>query len=129
MTFGENLRKIRNEKNISARELSSKIGYSTNIVYDWEKNRCEPPSEIISKISDILNVSVEFLIGKTDEFGYINNTINERNSLSKQEKELLYKFSHLTASMQEAFISQIDACFNNEKYRVDFPEIPKKIKT
>ena len=67
MRFCDILRTLRKENNYTAKQLSSLIGYSVNIIYDWEKGRCEPPFNVLIKLSNIFGVSIDYLLGVDEE--------------------------------------------------------------
>ena len=66
MTFGERITSIRKRKKISQSELGKKIGTSGDIIGKYERNEVKPSIEVASKIADALEVSVDFLLGKTN---------------------------------------------------------------
>jgi len=62
-SFGENLRQIRKDRQITQRELASKIGVDFSYISKIETGALEPPSEeIIIKISKVLEVDEETMI-------------------------------------------------------------------
>lgn len=65
MSFAENLRKYRERAGYSSKELADiiKIKYTTYLNY--ENAGSEPRYEILMKIADILNVSIDDLLGRT----------------------------------------------------------------
>ena len=59
MSFGSNLRLMREQRNISQKMLSIKIGVTQSSISDWEADRKMPPSKTILKLADIFNVSTD----------------------------------------------------------------------
>ena len=60
--FGTFIRKFRIKKNIGQRELANKINIAPSYLNDIEKNkRTAPKKELIKKISDVLEINLEFL--------------------------------------------------------------------
>lgn len=66
MGLSERLLAIRKEKKIAQGELAKKVGIHTNILGRYERGETTPNIEMASKLADSLNVSVDYLIGKTD---------------------------------------------------------------
>ena len=64
MTFGEHITTLRKRKGLSQSELGKKAGTSGDIIGKYERNEVKPSIEVASKISDILEVSLDFLLGK-----------------------------------------------------------------
>ena len=64
MTFGEQITTIRKRKGISQAELGKQVGTSGDIIEKYERDEVKPSIEVASKISDVLEVSLDFLLGK-----------------------------------------------------------------
>lgn len=62
-----NLFKFLGEKGISAKKLSDDTGISTGNISDWKSGRCLPSINSLITIADYLNVSIDYLIGRTDD--------------------------------------------------------------
>lgn len=61
LTFGEKLRQLREEHDLSLRELASRVGVSAAFLSDVELGRRFPSSEKLSSLAKKLKVSVEEL--------------------------------------------------------------------
>src|SRR5690606_19894458 len=55
----------RKKKGLSQAELGKMIGTSGDVVGRYERGDISPSIEVVSKIADALEVSVDYLIGKT----------------------------------------------------------------
>ena len=64
--FGERLREIRTEKHLKQSDLAEKLNVSGNTVHSWETNKQEPSMETLLKLCEILEVSLDYLFGKSD---------------------------------------------------------------
>ncbi len=74
MSFGDNLKKIRSEKDISQGELTKLIEVHATHISRYERNLTSPTIEVAKKIADALKVSTDALIYGTDE-QIINNKL------------------------------------------------------
>lgn len=103
-TFGANLRKFLELKNMKQTELAVSLGITTNTVQAWVKGKAIPTPENLDKMSDILNVEVsEFFIRNVEsEFSieylsivekYAGNPRMQMDAL----KELGKKYDHIGA--------------------------------
>ncbi len=54
MSYGERISKLRQSKNITQKELASKLYVTDKTISSWESNRTEPSLEMIIKLSEIL---------------------------------------------------------------------------
>jgi len=60
-TFGDTLRKLREDKQLTLREVASELGIDTSMLGKIEKNSRKPTKNLIEKISMIYNVSSKVL--------------------------------------------------------------------
>ncbi len=66
MTLGEHMTQLRKRKKLSQNDLGKKIGTSGDIIGRYERDEVKPSIEVAAKIADELEVSLDFLIGKTE---------------------------------------------------------------
>jgi len=66
MSIGERLRSARKQKGLTIAELAKLLGVAPITVSRYETNKREPDIETLKKLSDILDVSVDYLLGKED---------------------------------------------------------------
>ena len=124
MIFCDIIRELRKEKGYTAVKLAEVVGYSKNIVYEWEKGRATPNFETLKQLADIFDVTVDYLIGRTDEFGATSpktgatfqgqpaqstNVATMGATLSEKETELLQAFNALGIFEQDSILVQIKA--------------------
>lgn len=62
-----NLLKILEERGISAKKLSDDTGISTGNISDWKSGRCLPSISALITIADYFDVSLDYLVGRTDD--------------------------------------------------------------
>lgn len=67
MSFGNNLKKIRQDCNLTQEELAKKIDTSRSNIANYENNKNMPSIDVLSKLSEILDCSIDYLLGKSDE--------------------------------------------------------------
>lgn len=93
-TFGEKLKKMRNDKNLSIRELAKRSGTSHPYLSQLETGKRNPPKpEMIKKLSDGLNVNfyeLMTLAGYYDEkeaklMSKTNEALNVMRNMDKQK--------------------------------------------
>lgn len=65
--FGRKLKELRLEKNINQSELGKIIGISPSTVGMYEREQRFPDKDILLKIADYFEVTVDYLLGRTDE--------------------------------------------------------------
>ena len=71
--LGERIREIRMAKRLSQVELAKMVGVTKQSISNWENENIQPSIEMLSKLADVLTVSVDFLLEKK-EGRYLNVT-------------------------------------------------------
>ena len=66
MEIGKRIKELRTENNLTQMELAEKVGCNQSMIARWEKGECEPTATAILKLSETLNCTSDFLLGKTD---------------------------------------------------------------
>lgn len=62
MTFGQRLKELRDDKNISMAALGKIIGTSSSRISDWENGNTHPSSNFVVKISNYFKVTTDWLL-------------------------------------------------------------------
>ena len=62
MTLGEKIQRLRKETGLSQEALAEKINVTRQTVSKWECNQSSPDLDFIAQLSDIFNVSADYLI-------------------------------------------------------------------
>ena len=65
-TFGQRLRALREENNLTQRQLAEQIGYGKSSVSFWETDLKDPTSKVIIKLSKLFKVTSDYLLGLED---------------------------------------------------------------
>lgn len=99
MTLFERVKEISKKHGFSSlRVLSEQAGLSPNVVYGWKTK--EPSAKSLQAVADVLGVSVDYLLGNTDDM-YTNkkdeSTVDliaahwgvDLDNLSKEEKAIV----------------------------------------
>lgn len=106
--FSQILKNLRAEKGLSQRELSSQLGLSANSICEYEKGRAEASIDTLIKIADIFNVSIDYLVGREDDFGIVQSSA-PNYALTAIESEMLSHFRKLDVSAQHKVIGYVYA--------------------
>ena len=89
MNYGERISMLRQNKNITQKELASRLYVTDKTVSSWELNRTEPSLEMIIKLSEILECSASYLLYGDNIKDNVEMEIKIR--LTKEEYEYLNK--------------------------------------
>lgn len=66
INLGQRLKELREEKGLTQKQLSEKLGINSVTYLHYEKEQREPPLSLLADISRFYGVSVDYLLGLTD---------------------------------------------------------------
>ena len=66
MSFGSRLLEARKKKGISQDDLAKILGTKGPAIGRYERDEMKPSIEVAAKMADYLEVSLDYLVGKTD---------------------------------------------------------------
>ncbi|MBF6654846.1 XRE family transcriptional regulator [Flavobacterium columnare NBRC 100251 = ATCC 23463] len=109
MSFGDNLKKARIERNISQGDLAKLIEVHATHISRYERNLTAPTIEVAKRIADALNVTTDYLIyGSSEQI--INDKLKDEELLQLFNKIQFLKPEEITSvkTMLKAFVFQKD---------------------
>lgn len=65
--FGQNLAKLRKEKNLSQYKLAELMNFSRGQIANYEQGSREPDFETLERFADFFEVSIDYLLGRSNE--------------------------------------------------------------
>lgn len=87
------IKKMREEFNYTQQDLADKLGSSKSVIGLYENETRKPSMEVLIKLSEIFNCSIDYLLGKSDVRNHgqqIDDVLNEAMiGMSKEEYEAL----------------------------------------
>ncbi|MBE5780672.1 MAG: helix-turn-helix transcriptional regulator [Clostridiales bacterium] len=96
----ENLKKLRQEKGISQKQLADVVSVSQQSINKYENHSVEPDIETMIRIADYFDTSVDYLIGHSE----VNRRCEQvqPHDLNECETELIEDFRKLTEKQRNA---------------------------
>ncbi|MBQ8683000.1 MAG: helix-turn-helix transcriptional regulator [Clostridia bacterium] len=85
----KNLKKLRIQASISQQALATAVGVSQQSINKYENHAVEPDIATLIALADYLGVTIDYLVGRTDEAG---------NNHLLSDEELLVKYRQLRDS-------------------------------
>lgn len=98
MNFGEKLKKIRTERNLTQSALAELINAKNTAISNWEKNINKPDIETLASICNVLNVNSSYFI----------ETKRDKLSFTIQEQDHIKKYRTLDEYGKEVVTSVLD---------------------
>ena len=94
--FGQNIKELRVEKNMSQKMLAEKIGVTQGAVYFWEKEINEPTVGYIIKLAKVFGVSIDDLL---------SYEVQKDQKESTKRVEMMAMFDKLSETQQSILIA------------------------
>ncbi len=108
ISFNKRLAELRRDKKLSQEELASSIGVHANILGRYERDEAKPSIEVASKLADALDVSLDYLVGKS-------NTLVDKDIASK-----ILTIQKLPNTDKEHILFTLDAMLRDAKARLAY---------
>jgi phage repressor protein C with HTH and peptisase S24 domain len=113
MIIGERLRTLRREKGLSKRELVAMLPLNYSTYANYESGFREPNSEVLQMLARYFNVSIDYIIGITEN----RKKADEIAVLTDSEHEHVQRYRSLDEHGREI----VDTILHMECERVNFP--------
>ncbi|MDE5667746.1 MAG: helix-turn-helix domain-containing protein [Clostridia bacterium] len=91
---------LRTEKGLSQRELARLMNVSQGTYNNWENSNTQPSIEQQIALANFFEVSVDYLIGRTDEVGALIE-----NSAQRCDKEIIRLLKTADKEIREAILT------------------------
>ena len=98
MSLGKKISDLRKKLKLSQSQLGSKVGTSGDIIGRYERDEVKPSIEVASKIADVLEVSLDYLMGKTDvelDKSIIDRVVQIQNLPDEDRTNIFYTLDNL----------------------------------
>lgn len=93
IAIGEKITQLRKQHDLSQADFAKKIGVSRTIVGNYERNTNMPSVEILLKMANIFNVSIDYIIGEGQLSNYdkqVLKRIEDIECLDHETKDKLF---------------------------------------
>jgi len=103
-----NIKLLRQERELSQKDLAEILNVEAYTISDWEQGRCEPNIEMLIKIADFFSVSIDYLINR-------KNNSYDYSKLSLAQLELINYIKKLNDKEVNRILGYADAISNDNK--------------
>ncbi len=104
------LKELRKQRKMTQAELAQKMNVASNTISTWEQGNREPSCADLKKLADIFNVSIDFLLSRSN--------VVQCPSLTKEQEKLLNDFKDLSKSNQQIILTTIGAFLTQQAAKV-----------
>ena len=103
------LKELRKSRKLLQKDLARYLQVAESTYSYWEQGKFEPDTETLKKLADYFNVSVDYLLGRTENKETVSTenlfkTKKAPESLSDDEQELLKQYNLLDSHSKTALL-------------------------
>lgn len=106
------IRELRKVAGITQEEAAKHLQISRQVFANYENEINQPSPEMLCKIADYFNVTIDYLVGRESEDGVV---IVSGNELSKDESALIDKLRRLDPLNKELAYQYVDFLSERQK--------------
>lgn len=106
---GNILKQLRKEAGLTQDELGRKLGVIKQTISSWENNISAPSTETLTTISKLFGVSVDYLLGLSDD---------KPNDNQSRDKDFFFFFFFDDKDLQEVFVSALKTALETQNMTV-----------
>lgn len=104
----DNLRQIREKKNITQTKLSVDIEVSQELISHYETGKSKPNIETLLKLAEYFNCSTDYLLERTNH----PSTVKDLNVKDIEINNIIDKYNSLSAENKKQFSNYLDYLSN-----------------
>jgi transcriptional regulator with XRE-family HTH domain len=131
LDIGKKIRSLRQQNGLSQVSLADIIGVSKSTMSNYERNFSTPDPEVLLKLADYFNVSIDFLFSHQD-FGFKGELTKEsvtyaNNAFNKDESNALSYYNRLSDENKDYIKGLMIQLYRRENnIQSDFPKLKIK---
>lgn len=95
-TIYDRIKEISNKKGVSIDYVNDKAGLSNKAIYGWKKST--PKADNLQKVADVLHVSTDYLLGRTDQ---MNATSSDQKVADILDDETILAFDGMEIAEED----------------------------
>lgn len=116
MMTGSQIKKQRLKYKLTQKELSQHLGLTPKMISFYENNERIPPADILIKLSQIFNVTTDYLLGLSDDDSSLKNL--SRIVVSKDEEQFIILLRKLDKDYKDIVLGELKKCVKLQEQEV-----------
>ncbi|MGM0214911.1 helix-turn-helix domain-containing protein [Enterococcus sp. AZ109] len=114
MVVFERIKLLSQKRDLTLQQVAEELGFSKNIFYKWKTS--EPKGADLQKVADFFNVSVDYLLGRTDNpTGSLDGIKKDLTVEEALDSVMSYDGEPLTDNDKEILKAIIEAYLEKKK--------------
>lgn len=102
------IKELRTEKGLTQSQLGAYLGVNQTAIGKYERGELEPNHQNLINLANLFECSIDYLIGRSDDFGNINVPSGAREQLTQEEQTLLDGFRSLPRQERAQAIEYVE---------------------
>lgn len=98
------LKELRKEKGLTQLQVANTLKISRQVYANYENEVNQPDCKMLVILANFFEVSIDFLLGRSDDFGNVN-VQSSTSAFSSEERELLALYDEMTAAQKVRFVA------------------------
>lgn len=127
--FDNRLRLLREERGLTQKQVAEALKINPRTYASYENNEREPNSEILISISNLFDISVDYLLGLDDARVFKHEVVQKvPEQLSTAEMDLINAYRTLSCQGKEFLQTMLKLCqayFPNKSHSISRDEVIK----
>ena len=103
------LKNLRLKKEITQEKIAKDLGISRQVYANYENGINDPSIDMLSKLANYFSCSIDYLVGREDDFGNISLKVPTQKNYSEKTLKLIECFEKLSPRMQDTFLDYIQS--------------------
>lgn len=124
---GKQIKKQRLKYNLTQKALSQLLGLTPKMISFYENDERVPPADILIKLSQIFNVTTDYLLGLSDDDSSLKNL--SRIMVSKEEEQFIVLLRKLDKDYKDIVLGELKKCVKLQEQEIYIKKkgtLPKK---
>ena len=102
MTLVSRTKEIAQKRGLSLKALAAKAGLAEKSIYSWD--RSTPKADNLQKVADVLHVSTDYLLGRTDELNLTTSETVKKADIDDSDLLLAFDGKDIDEEDKQAII-------------------------
>lgn len=116
MSIGTRIKEQRLNLQLIQSSLAKKLGLSTRMISFYENDERVPPADILIKLSQIFNVTTDYLLGLSDDDSSLKNL--SRIMVSKEEEQFIVLLRKLDKDYIDIVLGELKKCVKLQEQEI-----------
>lgn len=105
--FTSNIIELRMKQGLTQKDVAQRLGIPATTYQNYEKCLREAPYAILVELADLLDTSIDFLMGRTSESSSLIDAVIDNSYLTDEEKAMICTYIDLPVHTRRALMSVI----------------------